>query len=60
MTILQVSDRSQENRRRWVERAKINVIVMGANRRVGDRLYLGQTVSNVVRRWRGLIILVVA
>jgi Kef-type K+ transport system membrane component KefB/nucleotide-binding universal stress UspA family protein len=43
-----------------VRRSKVDVIVMGANRRVGDHLYLGQTVSCVMRRWKGPIVLVVA
>jgi Kef-type K+ transport system membrane component KefB/nucleotide-binding universal stress UspA family protein len=43
-----------------VRRSKIDIIVMGANRRVGDHLYLGQTVARVMRRWKGPIVLVVA
>jgi Kef-type K+ transport system membrane component KefB/nucleotide-binding universal stress UspA family protein len=35
------------------------VIVIGASRRVGDELYLGQTVGCVLQSWKGGIILVV-
>ena len=36
-----------------------NIIVMGATRRVGDALYLGETVEGVLRRWKQAIVLVV-
>jgi Kef-type K+ transport system membrane component KefB/nucleotide-binding universal stress UspA family protein len=40
------------------KRAGINLIVMGANRRVGDSLYLGETVASVLRQWKGAVVLV--
>ncbi len=40
-------------------RNKADIIVIGASRRVGEELYLGQTVSNVLQNWKGAIILVV-
>lgn len=39
-------------------RSGANLIVIGASRRVGDRLYLGQTVANVLANWKGAIVLV--
>ena len=39
-------------------RSGANVIVIGASRRIGDRLYLGQTVSSVMQRWPGAMVLV--
>ncbi len=41
-------------------RSAADIIVMGANRRVGEHLYLGQTVSRVLRRWKGPIVIVVS
>jgi nucleotide-binding universal stress UspA family protein len=35
-----------------------NLIVIGAERRTGDSLYLGQTVANVLAQWEGAIVLV--
>jgi Kef-type K+ transport system membrane component KefB/nucleotide-binding universal stress UspA family protein len=37
-----------------------NLIVMGASRRVGDTLYLGQTVEGILRRWKHGLVLVVS
>jgi hypothetical protein len=34
--------------------------VMGASRRIGEHLYLGQTTSRVLRRWKGPIVIVVS
>jgi Kef-type K+ transport system membrane component KefB/nucleotide-binding universal stress UspA family protein len=42
------------------ERVGADLIVIGASRRVGDRFYLGQTVSSVLSQWKGAIVLVVA
>jgi nucleotide-binding universal stress UspA family protein len=39
-------------------RVRTDVIVIGANRRVGDALYLGETVQSVLRQWKGGIVLV--
>jgi len=41
------------------ERCGVNVIVIGAGRRVGERLYLGHTVAHVLKRWKGSTVLVV-
>jgi Kef-type K+ transport system membrane component KefB/nucleotide-binding universal stress UspA family protein len=41
------------------ERCGANVIVIGAGRRVGERLYLGHTVAHVLKKWKGSIVLVV-
>ena len=41
------------------ERCGANVIVIGAGRRVGERLYLGHTVAHVLKRWKGSAVLVV-
>ncbi|HEY1723102.1 MAG TPA: cation:proton antiporter [Magnetospirillaceae bacterium] len=41
------------------ERMGANVIVMGASRRVGEALYLGETVEGVLRHWKQAIVLVV-
>lgn len=41
-------------------RSGTDVIVIGASRRVGNQLYLGQTVSRVLRRWKGAVVLVVS
>jgi nucleotide-binding universal stress UspA family protein len=46
-----------------VEEAKkrnANVIVIGTSRRVGEGLYLGQTVQNVLQKWKGATVLVVS
>jgi Kef-type K+ transport system membrane component KefB/nucleotide-binding universal stress UspA family protein len=40
-------------------RAEVDLIVIGAGRRVGDNFYLGQTVASIVAQWRGAIVLVV-
>ncbi len=37
-----------------------DLIVIGATRRVGDDLFLGETVANVLQDWKGAIILVIA
>jgi nucleotide-binding universal stress UspA family protein len=37
-----------------------DLIVIGASRRVGDDLFLGETVANVLQEWSGAIILVIA
>ena len=37
-----------------------NLIVIGASRRVGDRLFLGQTVACTLKNWKGAIVLVVS
>ncbi len=39
------------------KRIGANLIVIGAARRTGDTLYLGQTVTNVLARWNGAIVL---
>jgi nucleotide-binding universal stress UspA family protein len=36
-----------------------SVIVIGANRRVGEQLYLGNTVECILREWKGAIVIVV-
>ena len=41
------------------ERCGANTIVIGAGRRVGERLYLGHTVAHVLKNWNGRTILVV-
>lgn len=41
-------------------RVSADIIVMGANRRVGEHLYLGQTVSRVLKRWKGSLVVVAA
>jgi Kef-type K+ transport system membrane component KefB/nucleotide-binding universal stress UspA family protein len=40
------------------KRIGADIIVIGAARRTGDALYLGQTVANVLAQWRGAIVLV--
>jgi K+:H+ antiporter len=42
------------------KRIDADLIVIGATRRVGDDLFLGETVANVLQEWKGAIILVVA
>ncbi|MBS0273164.1 MAG: cation:proton antiporter [Proteobacteria bacterium] len=37
-----------------------NLIVIGASRRVGDHLFLGQTVACTLKSWKGAIVLVVS
>ena len=37
-----------------------DLIVIGANRRVGDHLFLGQTVACTLKSWKGAIVLVVS
>jgi len=39
-------------------RSKADLIVIGAGRRVGDSLFLGDTVTSVLRQWKGAIVLV--
>ena len=41
------------------KRTEANLIVIGATRRVGDDLFLGETVANVLQEWAGPIILVI-
>jgi Kef-type K+ transport system membrane component KefB/nucleotide-binding universal stress UspA family protein len=41
------------------KRIDADLIVIGATRRVGDDLFLGETVANVLQDWKGAIILVV-
>jgi Kef-type K+ transport system membrane component KefB/nucleotide-binding universal stress UspA family protein len=41
-------------------RISADVVVMGANRRVGEHLYLGQTVTRVLKRWKGPLVVVAA
>jgi nucleotide-binding universal stress UspA family protein len=41
------------------ERSGANLIVMGASRRVGESLYLGETVDGVLQGWKGALVLVV-
>lgn len=36
----------------------IDLIVIGANRHIGGALYLGQTVSSIMERWAGALVLV--
>jgi len=40
------------------KRSGADLIVIGAARRTGDTLYLGQTVANVLAQWTGAIVLV--
>lgn len=40
------------------EYAGANLIVIGADRRVGRSLYLGQTVERVLQRWNGALVLI--
>ena len=35
-----------------------DLIVIGTNKRVGDTLYLGQTVEHVMKDWKGAAVLV--
>jgi Kef-type K+ transport system membrane component KefB/nucleotide-binding universal stress UspA family protein len=42
------------------EKIGANLIVIGASRRVGEHLFLGQTVSRTLKNWRGAIVLVVS
>ena len=42
------------------KRTEADLIVIGATRRVGDDLFLGETVANVLQEWTGAIILVIA
>jgi Kef-type K+ transport system membrane component KefB/nucleotide-binding universal stress UspA family protein len=37
-----------------------DVIVIGTSRRVGEGLYLGQTVANVLKKWKGATVLMVS
>jgi nucleotide-binding universal stress UspA family protein len=40
------------------KKAGANLIVIGASRRVGDHLFLGQTVACTLKNWKGAIVLV--
>jgi Kef-type K+ transport system membrane component KefB/nucleotide-binding universal stress UspA family protein len=40
------------------QRIGADLIVIGAARRTGDRLYLGQTVANVLAKWAGAAVIV--
>jgi Kef-type K+ transport system membrane component KefB/nucleotide-binding universal stress UspA family protein len=42
------------------KRSKINLIVIGATRRSGERLYLGQTIATILDSWDGALVLVVS
>ncbi|HEX4506495.1 MAG TPA: cation:proton antiporter [Alphaproteobacteria bacterium] len=42
------------------KRIDADLIVIGATRRVGDDLFLGETVANVLQEWDGPIVLVIA
>jgi nucleotide-binding universal stress UspA family protein len=37
-----------------------DLIVIGASRRVGDHLFLGQTVASTLKNWKGAVVLVVS
>jgi hypothetical protein len=39
---------------------KASVIVIGTSKRVGEGLYLGQTVANVLQKWKGATVLMVS
>jgi Kef-type K+ transport system membrane component KefB/nucleotide-binding universal stress UspA family protein len=41
------------------KKVRADIIVIGASRRVGDELYLGQTVNCILQQWKGAVILVV-
>ena len=45
---------------REAETGGANLIVIGASRRVGDHLFLGQTVACTLKNWKGAIVLVVS
>jgi K+:H+ antiporter len=40
------------------KRSQADLIVIGASRRVGDTLFLGETVVSVLRQWQGGIVVV--
>jgi nucleotide-binding universal stress UspA family protein len=40
------------------KKIKANLIVIGANRRVGDTLYFGKTTSALLEKWKGAIVVV--
>lgn len=40
-------------------RSRADLIVIGASRRVGEALYLGETVASVLRQWKGAVVLAV-
>lgn len=42
------------------EKSGANLIVIGASRRVGDHLFLGQTVACTLKNWKGAVVLVVS
>ena len=41
-------------------RIEADLIVIGGARRIGDDLFLGETVANVLQEWTGAIILVIS
>jgi Kef-type K+ transport system membrane component KefB/nucleotide-binding universal stress UspA family protein len=41
-------------------RRNADVVVIGTSRRVGDGLYLGQTVANLLQKWKGATVLMVS
>jgi nucleotide-binding universal stress UspA family protein len=41
-------------------KAGVDLIVIGASRRVGDHLFLGQTVACTLKNWKGAVVLVVS
>lgn len=41
------------------ERCGADIIIIGAQRRVGERLYVGQTVTRVLKKWKGAAAIVV-
>jgi nucleotide-binding universal stress UspA family protein len=42
------------------EKSGADLIVIGASRRVGDHLFLGQTVACTLKNWKGAVVLVVS
>jgi Kef-type K+ transport system membrane component KefB/nucleotide-binding universal stress UspA family protein len=42
------------------KRVGAQLIVIGATRRVGDDLFLGETVANVLQEWKGAIVVIIA
>jgi nucleotide-binding universal stress UspA family protein len=40
------------------ERNECDLIVIGVSRRVGETLFLGQTVATLLREWRGAMVIV--
>jgi nucleotide-binding universal stress UspA family protein len=39
------------------KRTRADLIVIGASKRAGEALYLGQTAANVLAQWKGAIVL---